>query len=155
MVSKGIDPYHTLKNTSLLRQWKRWATCTHVVTHPITGSKHKTTSSGMGPRDSQGFGVSRSSSRNSQWCSQWYLLNVRAEQLLVSPRGGGITEKCTLQQFGVGHLACGAGVGQGGCQHQWRGRVSECRVSISFQYFCISTSSKYKYFQKSSTETTK
>lgn len=94
-----------------------------MVAHPNTGSKHKTPSNAMAPVDCQGLGASRSSARNSQWCIQWYLLNLRVELLLVSPRGGGITEKCTPHQFGVGHPACGDGVGQEqavgslGCQH--------------------------------------
>lgn len=120
---------------------------THEVTHSIMGSKHKTTSNAMAPVDCQGLRVSRSSGRN----SQWYLLNVRVELLLVSPRGGGITEKCTLHHFCVGHGACGATVGQGQalgslcCQHQSRGRVSGCRVSVS--RYSISTFSKYNFFK--------
>lgn len=88
-----------------------------MVTHPITGSKHKTTSDPKASLDCQGLGVSRSPARNSQWCSQWYLLNVRVELPLVSPRGGGITEKCTLHQFCVRHTAWGAGFGQGQAAH--------------------------------------
>lgn len=58
----------------------------------------------------------------------------------MSPGGGGITEKCTLHQFCVGHPACGVGQGQAVWQPMLPTLVKGQGVrtqgfSLSIQYF--------------------